>query len=65
MINALLVRELLKKNQVYFKGSQIGDLYDLIIKINPYSHNLQVINEIDVNWQLLWTRSDFSLFLKS
>jgi polysaccharide pyruvyl transferase WcaK-like protein len=56
LINALLVRELLKKNQVYFKGKPDRNLYDLIVKNNPNSHNLKVIKEIDVNSSFLWTK---------
>ena len=49
LINALLVRELTKNKEVYFKGKPNQQLLNLITYNNKYSDNIKIINQIDIS----------------
>ena len=63
LINALLIRELLKEKQVYFKGMPSEILFNLIAKNNPNIHNLKIIKEIDINGGFLKAKIQTFLYL--
>jgi polysaccharide pyruvyl transferase WcaK-like protein len=63
LINALLIRELLKNKQVFLKGKPEQDFYDLISLNNPNISNLIVVDEIDTKKSFVWFKYQTFVFL--